>query len=286
MDKKGSVKPKVIAGIVTASILALLIIAGPVGAFLLDLDLYDDSVPVGANAEFTATATLEIGDNLNVSFFVLDLSGPVSISCTFLPDGTPVTSCSGITINHIQSPNYNYGYGYGYGELLGNYTYEIILDTTSYPLGTYETEFLALTTQGVVSFGGDDLTIYRELSTLQRCSVRADEGEMEVMSEYFGTDNEFSYYHPQSGNDLGQGHLTGQYRGERFSYKFQTENIIDNDPDMLVIEVMGKYKLQTGPFTNDVTAILYIDKFNNKVDVISTNFMLEDAPIDFIIGCD
>jgi hypothetical protein len=286
MDKRGQVKTKIIAGIVTVSIIALLIIAGPVSAFFLDLDLDDNSVPQGANAEFMATASFEVGDTLNVSYFILDLSGPVSISCAFMPDGTPITSCNGITIEKVHDPSQGSGYGYGYGGITGNYTYRIILDTTSYPLGTYETELFALTTQGIISFGGDDLTIYKELATLKRCSVRADEGEMEVMGEYFGIDNEFSYYHPQSGNDLGQGHLTGQYRGERFSYKFKTENIIDNAPDMLIIEVIGKYKLQTGPFTNDVSAILYIDKLHNMVNVVSDNFSLDNADIDFITGCD
>jgi hypothetical protein len=290
MDKKGSVKPKIIAGIVTVSILTLLILAGPVGAFLLDLDLKDNSVPRGTDAEITAVANFEVGDTLDVSFFVIDLSGPVSISCTFLPDGTPVTSCNGITIQRIhdpsQGPGYGYGYGYGYGQFTGNYTFRIILDTTTYPLGTYETELLALTNQGIFSFEGEDLTIYEEEAELYRCSVRSKEGDMTLMGDYFGTNQDFNYYHPQSGNDLGQGHLTGQYRGERFSYKFKTERVIDNDPDMLVIEVLGKYKIQTGPFTNDVTAILYIDKLHNRVDIISTDFQVDGSDIYFITGCD
>jgi hypothetical protein len=286
-NKKGHLKPKILAGVVTVSILALLLVAGPVGAFIMDLDLSDNNVKVGTSVDIIATATFEQGDDFNVSYFVLDLDGPVSISCTFLPDGTPITSCNGITIQQIHAPVYGggYGYGYGYGSFVGNYTFKITLSTLNYPLGTYETNLLALTTQGVMEFQGDDLTIYDEEITLGRCSVRAKDGEMYLLGDFFGTENDFSYYHPHSGNSQGQGFLTAQYRNQRFSYKFQTEDIISKTPNQIEILVKGKYKIQTGPWKEDVEAILTIHKNQNRVTLTSTDFGGYESNINFLVGC-
>lgn len=290
VDKRGSngsVKLKIIAGIVTASIIALLLIAGPVGAFIMDLDLSENLVKLGSSTEIIATATFEQEDDFNVSSFMLDLDGPVSISCLFLPDGTPISSCKGITIQQIHAPSWGggYGYGYGYGRYIGNYTFKITLNTLNYPLGSYETHLLAITTKGMLEFQGEDLTIYDEEIKLERCSVRADDGEMYLLGDFFGDENHFSFYNPQSGNSHGQGSLTAQDENQRFSYKFKTENIISKTPSKIQVLVKGKYKIQTGPWFEDVEALLTIDKTQNIVTLESVDFGVYESSISFLVDC-
>ncbi len=280
-SKRGQTKTKIIAGAVTLSILALLILAGPVGAFSLDLDLSDDSVQVGTMTSFIASANIEPGEEITVSYFIVDLDGPVSISCAFMPDGTPITSCNGMTITQIE----NLDYGYGYGNPYGNMTYEITLDTLNYPLGIYTTRLVALTSEGPITFQGGDLTIFNEDVKLEKCSVRADDGEFYLFGDFFGINNDFSYYHPQSGFDKGQGSLTSQYRGERFSYRFETEDIISKTPQQVKILVNGKYKVQRGSWVEDVQAVLTIDKSQNMVLLESNEFGLYESTITFLRGC-
>ncbi len=139
--------PKIIAGIFTAMILALLVVAGPAEAFILDMSLSDDKPAAGESVTFDVSTEVESADApADVSFFTLLIKHENKkdvISCSFTPDGEPLSDCPGITIvKKSSAPHFGYGYGYsGFGA--GKFAFDIILDTTGIKHGAYRTFFIA-----------------------------------------------------------------------------------------------------------------------------------------------
>lgn len=137
--------PKIIAGIFTAMILALLVVAGPAEAFILDMSLSDDKPAAGESVTFDVSTEVESADApADVSFFTLFIKHENKkdvISCSFTPDGEILSDCPGITIvKKSSAPEFGYGYS-GFGA--GKFAFDIILDTTGIKHGAYRTFFVA-----------------------------------------------------------------------------------------------------------------------------------------------
>jgi len=136
----------------TLLILTMLLLAGPVQGFTLNLNLNDNSPTQGDKITFTAEIEIPSGGQLPIEYLILELNGIETLSCKFSPNGTILSVCKGITITQNSNSNSNYGYGYGYGYFnqnnnfgygygyqSGKLTYTITLDTNEYKTGTYAT---------------------------------------------------------------------------------------------------------------------------------------------------
>ena len=111
---------KIIASILTIVIISLVIFTGPTKAFVLGLDITDDSLNDQGKIIFTASIDIENMDKYlpvkELELSVFEIDGITSKICKFNVDGSKISTdggCEGITITKINAPSDNEG-GYGY----------------------------------------------------------------------------------------------------------------------------------------------------------------------------
>jgi len=273
-------KTKIAAIFVSIGILTLLFMIGPIQAFILKLTVSDTSISVGD--ELTTIIDMEIEEEeiLDVNYFLIDLSGPISISCMFLPDGTKISSCNGITIEDISDTGFQYGYGYTQGHL----TYKITFNTGNYPPGIYNTKIISFVGEEIIVENGPEIVINSEHPLLESCSIRAKEGNLEVDEINFEDKGKLSFNIPKGNSVNGKGSLIAQYNRKRVSYKFDVVEILSNNEDSASIRVSGEYKINGNEKISE-TAIINIDKVNKKVSLIGNDIISENMEITFIRGC-
>ena len=180
-------KDKITAYILSTAIVVLLIIAGPAQAFFLNLEANNSFVNQGETIAFTAEIEISSQEILPIDSLILNIQGPETMSCEFLPNGEKISTCAGITIIEIQdSPfgfgygygyyldeGYNFGYGYGYSPNFGygqssmsKLAYEIKIDSTNLSSGIYETKLSAKIKNKIFSKRGQEITITQNSPTL------------------------------------------------------------------------------------------------------------------------
>jgi len=279
MKKEG--KFRLLAVFVTVSVLGILLYAGPANAVIVGLSVLDNSILKGNSFSFTASVNIEQNENLEIDYIALDIAGPISTTCLFLPDGTKITSCTGITIEQIETTTYNYGYGF----TEGNLTYKITFNTGNYPVGTYNTKLIIFSGTNRIDQQGPELTIFSQGDTLEKCSVRAKAGTLEVGAENFGTNNKLSFVIPaMEAATKGSGSLTNQFGRTRFSYKFDVTSVPNNNNNNATIVVSGKYKINTGPEI-DAVATIFFNKNTGEISIDSNDFSISELESSFRQGC-
>ena len=274
-----NLKIKVIAGFVTIAILGILFFLGPAQAFIMDLVVSDNLPTQGDIITFTVTAEVESGEFLNIEEFILKITGPMSIDCRFLLNGTIIANCTGITNIEIISfaPVVN---GYGFGE--GTFDFLVTLDTTFYPLGLYHTSIIAMISGDPVEIEGDDFFI-SGIGPIG-CSVRAREGAINYNHTLFEK-NKLSFNMPnrKASNSLGKGSLTGQEDRIRFRYKFEITGVLKNNETNMVLSINGNIRERENKTAE--TAILFLDKKNKKVIIKDNSFNATSMDVTFIRKC-
>src|SRR3989344_491144 len=106
---------KVVSIFVTIGLLSLLFMLGPAEAFVLGLAVSEKSSTLGDIITFTASAEIEEGESIPISFFILKIEGKEDVMCKFDTNGTVIEGCKGIEILRLSALTFGYGYGYGYG---------------------------------------------------------------------------------------------------------------------------------------------------------------------------
>ncbi len=289
---------KVLALIMTFAVVATLFFIGPIRAEILEIFIDQSEIEIGDQLSFVVSMIIQKSDMNNVSYFVIDLEGPLSITCTFDPDGNKITSCVGIDILKLTNDtidfDYNHGYGYGYGYCSGygpcvdesrNLTFLISINTTGYPPGEYETNFIALTDNGVRSKQGGIVNLVEEGKLLESCSVRARDGNLYVDGINFGDSGKLNFNVPKSVAVNGKGTLIAQKNGNRLSYHFEVQKVLKNNDKEAIILVDGDYKIgrQNG---FDEGSTLKLDKKNMKISINGTTINAQGMDINFMNGCE
>jgi hypothetical protein len=140
----------IFAGILTFSVLVLLLLSGPIKALTLELGDFSNASPTqGENVSTTATIEIRTDERLEFNNIQLHINSTFNYLCKFYVNGTTISGCTGITVEQL-SDNTTYGYGYGYvnGYGYGGYgynqgysngvlTYNITLDTSHFNVGDY-----------------------------------------------------------------------------------------------------------------------------------------------------
>ncbi|MFA4953071.1 MAG: hypothetical protein WC584_02520 [Candidatus Pacearchaeota archaeon] len=159
--KMKTIYTKVFAGIITAVILILLILSGPINALNLGLNANKEILKRGETITFTASLDINSNERLNVEYLNLAIRGPTSESCKFGVNGNFLSGCAGVNKIKLISntATYGYGYGYGYGYTNGKLTYEITIDTLNYQDGKYTSELQAQIGGKMFSENGPGFTI-------------------------------------------------------------------------------------------------------------------------------
>ncbi len=163
--KEGKIKTKILSGIITLSVLGLLLLSGPVNAFQIILNNFNSNgYDRGDYVSTIAQVKITSNERINPALMTFNLTIDGTTRCSFYANGTEIAGCSdkNITIDLLDSStsydlgygyqaDYGYGYGYNYGEEAygygygeygytqgyndGNFTYNITFDTSRLNIG-------------------------------------------------------------------------------------------------------------------------------------------------------
>ena len=185
----------------------------------------------------------------------------------------------GITITQIGTAP-NYGYGFEQGVL----SYEFTLDTNYYSSGTYETSLGMMIEDEIFFEKGEDIIIRGGYGCFERCSIRAEDGQLDVDKMDFGNNNNINFYLSNENAVNGDGYLTGQRGRDRITYNFDTFDCVENTQEYSRISVSGRYKIGRYGWVNE-NSIIYFDKINNKISLTGKDVNLIDSDIYFREYC-
>jgi len=309
---------KVISLVFGVAFVFLLIFSAPAQAFILNLAIQNQYIELGKSTTFNVSTEVENGENLKIDKFIIEISGPTIISCEFLPDGTLLNGCEGISVDVVSSGNlsqgnngnqttgetpvqidYGYGYeaGYGYGYEYGyDYSYyygkgllsyNITFNSMEYPRGIYNTEFIMIIEGKEYKKSGKALFIY-DKDGLKGCSIRAQRGEIEESiskGNYTGVRNRLSFNIPLKNAATGQGTLTSQNSDNRLNYDFEVLGVLEGDETYSKILVKGVYRINRLDKTTDELSVIYLDKKAKKLTLTGKGITATDMKVSFMNKC-
>lgn len=254
---------------------------GSVRALIVEFVIPETTAALGDVLHFIITPKIEVGDLLLIENITLSLSGPEKITCTFSMNGTLLTKCPGISVKLLSGPIFGDDYGNGY--LVKAPSYDVSLDTGLLQTGNYSTKVIIDSTEETVEQKGESVLVTsRILSKL--CSVRARDGELRFKNLTF-KDSKLNFHISKKDGASGQGSLTAQTRGARFSYSFSIGPVVGTgDPNTIKARTIGNYRLGPTERTN-TRAILTLNKSTNMVTIDSADFDLVGSKVTFKRGC-
>jgi len=122
-------------------------------AFYLNINNSNTKVNPGENTYITTSLTIETNEIVPVDEFILELFGPIDTTCTFLTNTTAISGCENLKIQQLTSTttttanlsgNYSgqeYTWPYNLGYEPGKLSYNITINTSTFPKGIYESRF-------------------------------------------------------------------------------------------------------------------------------------------------
>lgn len=276
---------KAIAGALTLIVLAILLISGPAEAYILGLTVLEKEVERGKKISFSVNVKIESTEHLAIDYFLLKIRGNTNTDCKFNVSGDLIDGCAGISIQRTSVPDFGYGYGYGYGYLTnGDLTYNITLDTNSYYLGSYSTEIVMSTDGKEASQKGGSFKIFSKDGILNGCSLRADDGILQVRNSSFKGKNKLNFNIPLEGAKMGEGYMIFQADRNRFSYQFVSPVVLENNKTTALILVEGKYRMNVGETVQE-KAIFSLDKNQKSISIIGGNFSVMNMNVNLMQKC-
>ena len=281
--------------LISLTIITILLISGPAQAYILGLTSSSNSVERGDKVNFIATVKAEGNETLGIDYLDLKLTAinniPSFFNCKFLPNGTILSGCEGISIEEISVPGqygysygYDSGYSYGYGAV-DTLMYNITLDTTKFLPLEYKTSLSMAVGNKTFEQAGPSILITSIVQPLKNgCSIRAKSSVILVGNKSF--DNaRLNYYIPLRNAVNGEGYLIGQKNRETFNYEFKNIKIIQNDDNnMVLLLVSGKYRLGLAKKVLE-TSVINLNKKTNKIDIIGDNVNISGMNVYFKVGC-
>lgn len=279
-------KKRIIAGLITLTIISIFVITGSAQAFIAELNIDNENFNRGDIGTFSAMINLGNNEVSDIQEILLSIKGPKEVLCRFNIEGNIINGCEGITIRKVTGSDlgYSYGYGYSYGPM--ELKYEISLDTNKFDLGVYSTELSFNSNGQNFKIKGKDIRIFEKKSTLKSpCSIRSSSGNIKVNNNIYEDIARLSLYIPIKSSDLGEGYLLGQDKRKRMEYDFNIDYIIESNTDQLIAAVSGKYR--EGRYgSNNENSILTYDIKNSLISIKGENINVENMHIDLRRGCE
>jgi hypothetical protein len=257
-------KTKIAASVISIFILIALFFVGNAQALILGFSVMNNFPMMGEDVDLMVSVEIESGEVLDVKNFTLMLSGPDNVTCLFLPNGTVISGCSGVTIVVVQTAPFNFSYGFEEGLL----KYNITLETGALSSGAYSAKFIVTTGFDSFTSSEEQIVVVEALSAAERCSLRAVDGEVILEGiEFEYAFDRMSFALPKLGAVNGKGEFYAQGDGERLSYKFTIEDAIDTTGDLLILDVSGKIQLKWEEAMEEQAVIIY-DKNSGELHLI------------------
>jgi hypothetical protein len=280
---------KIIAVVTSIMIIGIIFIASPANAFIIGISIPSDEMSKGSEAEVDVSIEINSQEKLNIDYLVLNLIGLEEYECKFMPNGTLISECPGISVTPtgITTGGYGYNYGYCYNSnncfTDQNLSFIIKLNTTFYTSGEYQTQFIISSKGEETIQDGGNIVIKPIVNELAGCSVRAKGGIMIVGNDSLG-DGKLSFHVPLGNADNGKGSLTGQIGRERFSYEFDMDELLVNNNKTAKIKIIGELKINNEKKVPE-NAIIIFDKLNNKASIENNNIKIENMNVYFRKNC-
>ena len=295
------INSKIIAALITISIISIIFFAGPANAVIPSLEIPITNVVQGTALNIMPLIQIESIEIADIDSIELKLiKNDAVIDCKFLPNGVPISGCEGIIISLLNidnQSNYGYGYGlkykpeigfgYGYGYMAGFLKYNFNIDTNMIDIGKYKTEIIVNVGNTKFKQDGDDITVKKPPIINKRCSIRAFDGTFNVDSKDF-SNNRIRFYITSRDPISGKGSLSGQKGRDRFSYRFSVDKVIENNESSLIVKVTGIYRIGRNGIEKNIpeNATLTFDRINNKVSIIGDKIKIKTMMVNFIEGCE
>ena len=279
---------KIASGLIVIFLVGLLLIAGPANAFVLDLNIEKEVVNVGDIAKFIVSANIESGEIIPIEKFVFNINGPINNTCEFDPKTNVILGCDDIRIRQKSSASEHlgYGYGYGYGFEEGVLSYELLLNTSSYKTGEYKINLGVMFNGTLLKTTSGNLFIGFDPEAIAGCSVRADNGEIEIIAgeEFDSPRTKFSMKIPLGNAIDGKGYLTAQAGRIRINYDFKRIMILHNDENFVSVLVTGELRKGAKDKSNE-RAVVYLYKKEKRIDISGETFNIQHMDINFMRKC-
>lgn len=277
------ISSKVIAGLLVLGVILILVYSGPAQAFVLSLQIPENSVDQGAKIKVNLKVDTENGDNpSDVSYLIFKMNGPDDndIECRFLPDGEIISGCDEVEIKKINTQDTGYCKSYGYGEGC-SLEYAITIDSSLFEVGNYTTFLIINAKEKDIVQKGKDILINIPGKV---CSIRANNGNVQVDEMEF-INNKINYYIPLNNAERGQGYLTGQDGRDRFNFKFKVDEVLNYTNDLIKAQVSGKYRIgSSGRFIED-SGILTLDRIQNVTSFAGNDINMNGMKVYFRRFC-
>jgi len=268
---------------ITLSVVISLFLSAPAEAFILGINIPGGQIEKGQVITSKLTVKSEPNDG-EVSFINFKLVGHKTFDCQFDVNGSIIKGCEGISINKTSSSMYS-GYGYGYVTET-DLEYELTMDTGKFYPDTYSTFLIVQSGNKNKKQRGSDLKIINSSPSvpIKDCSLRAKNGAASIENVDFGSSNKINFYVPVKSARSGEGYITGQKGRNTFNYKFDIDEVIENNNDRTVIAVSGKYRVGIGNYV-DEKSVITLEKKKNMINVIGDNVNIVYMDVEFKDGC-
>jgi hypothetical protein len=286
------IKNKILAAILSISLVTILVLSGPAEAFAASLTISDAQVEQGEKLTFTSELEISQGEFLNINEIILRLEGPTNVTCKFDVNGTKLEDCEGISIKKISDASFGYGYGYGYGLTNGTLTYEISVNTNKLDAGNYSSELGVVIDDNEQDYAGDDFEIIEKVTgnDFLRCILKAEQGETVIWEgDAYPTnmpvDFMMSFHENNNGTEkLGPGHLMIKQKKENLKFDYQIEEVLVNNETTLQVRAVGEIKTG-GQAKNAAEADITFDKITGEISIVSDDFSVSGMPATFRQFC-
>ncbi len=269
---------KALAGFLSFTIIAMIVMAGPAESFVLGLTISDSVIDQGESVEFGVEAEVENADMyMNIQEFRLDLAGPIPYSCRFNPDGVLLSPCPGVSIQKIQSPAYQYGYGFFPGVL----KFKVTLDTGYLVPDTYQVTLATVLPDEEILTEQKEINIVQGNEEIFSCSLRADEGNAKFEGASLNTKNKASLYTGGEKSAMSEGSITSTKGQTRIIYDFRVTRAIPVGSDKVVFYTTGDISEGRERNTQSENARIIYNAATSTIDVVGDDYQVTGMDVKF-----
>jgi hypothetical protein len=266
---------KLLSAIVTLVLIVLLILAGPARAFIFEFAIDNNFPLLGDIINFKVSAEVEPSEMIDIQTFTLMIEGPQNRACEFYPNATLLSPCNGIQIQNTNIPTFQYGYGF----LPGLLEYDITLDSSTLQRGDYTAKLIAHTPTEDFQTSSQNLMIVQLSDPVDRCSIRAEEGLVEINNVEFDARNKLSLFASHGNSRNSKGTFTAQERRERISYKFTVDEARRTTGDVIYFDVHGELR-SNREITQESATIIFNTK-TLELEIRGDTFNVSGMSVNF-----
>jgi len=267
---------KVLSGVVTIAIVALLLLVGPANAFITGFTISNPFPELGEITSFLVNAEVETGEQLDIQNFTIFLDGPIEYTCIFDVEGAPLSACPGATITKISAPDYEFGYGFLPGFLKYNFT----LDSSVLEAGTYETQLTVALPSSEVKTFQQNLIVQDTGIPVETCSIRAKDGSAMLDESEIVGQSKLSLFVPGGNGADGQGSITAGRGQNRITYDFEVVDATRIDSQTIIFDTSGKLRVGRGNESTENAEIAF-NQNTFEAQIVGDSLSIENMDVYF-----